>query len=107
MVFTDTLQWSALGRKHFMQIFTTTKSRVVKAYKIDKVADAHEAYAKFIMEVGAPIRMVSDGHQAENKSLKVKALLQLHQIPWGYTEAERQNQNCVERYIGWLSPMVN
>jgi len=106
--FTDTIDYKAKGRLHYLQIFYTRCSRTCRVYNVPglKAGQLVGAYEKFARDVGVPTVWISDNYQAENRSEAVKKLAGKYHVRLTTTEAWQQRQNTVERMISTLKDRV-
>ena len=59
----------------------------------------HSALYQFILDHGIPAILITDGDKSENFSKKWIDLCGLHKIDQHCSEAYKQNQNFVERFV--------
>ena len=92
----------ANGKLKHLLVFSGLTSKFSAIYDLlfTKCADAsHTALAQFIRDHGIPGELITDGDKAENFSKKWIKLCTKHQIRQTCSEAYKQNQNYVERFV--------
>ena len=82
-------------------VWSGLNSKFSAVYKIDGKSEAvtHESLLQFISDNGVPEGIITDGEKSENLSTSWKRTCAKHFINQHCSEAYKQNQNYVERFV--------